>query len=157
MKRTLIIGLAGATAVLGFVGCGQDQAPAPAEPAQEVTAPAGETAVTDEALTPEDETKLIDQAIDAASDLSARVKEQADAAMDGVSDIAESTLEGVTEARDGIIAQAESLLGQAEALIGQERIDEARGLLEQLAAMKDSLSTEMRDRIERLEAMLQSE
>jgi hypothetical protein len=49
------------------------------------------------------------------------------------------------------------MIKELKTLIGEERREEARVMMDRLAAIRDSLSEELRDRIYRLQAMMPDE
>jgi predicted nucleic acid-binding protein len=77
-----------------------------------------------------------DQALDTDKEASARVEEEAAAAT-----------EAATKEVKGMIRELKTL-------IGEERMEEARVVMDRLAAIRDSLSEELQDRIDRLKAMM---
>jgi hypothetical protein len=79
---------------------------------------------------------LRDQALDTDKEESARVEEEAAAAT-----------EAATKEVKGMIRELKTL-------IGEERMEEARVVMDRLAAIRDSLSKELQDQIDRLNAMM---
>jgi hypothetical protein len=147
-------------AALGLMACGQDQAPPPAEqPAAPVTEQpaATETATPVVESAPTAQPTLMDQALEATKAMTERAQGQATEAVDALPALVDSVVSKATSASDAVADQAATLVEQVKTLISEERIAEARTDLARLEGIKDSLSAELQQELERLEAMLPAE
>jgi hypothetical protein len=95
----------------------------------------------------------MDHALEAAKDMTERAQKQATEAVDALPALVDSVVSEATSARD----QAATLVEQVKTLISEDRIAQARADLARLESVKGSLSAELQQEIERLEAMLPPE
>jgi hypothetical protein len=122
MKRHVLLAVIVSCTSVGLIACGQDQAPV-----EEAAAPTAE------------ESTMLDQAVDAATDT--------------VTEAAASAMEQAEDVRDRAETEAKEMIEQVKSLLAEDKEEMARELMDKLSATKDSLSDALRAEIERLEAM----
>ena len=147
--RPLDVMLLGTLLAFGLVACGQQQEPAPAPPPAETAPPAAPAAT--------EAPSLQERAMEAAESLSEQVEATAKAAADAVPGLTEAASEQAASLGAAATAQAQSLIEEVKTLIGEERMDRARALVDQLVNMRDSLSAELQEEVDRLQAMVSEE
>jgi hypothetical protein len=131
MHSRLLLALV-VTAAVGVNACGKSE-----EPAQEPKAP--ETGAVEEGRI------MVEKATEAAKEGAEKASEMTSAAMEKGAEMANAA-----------IAKSEELIQQANDYIDNKEFDLAKGVMEQLRKLRDSLPQSLREQVDKLEATLSS-
>ncbi len=88
------------------------------------------------------------------SDMADKAKDATSSAVESGKDMAETAKAKVGEVAGNLTAEADKLLTQAKEYIGQNKLDDASKVVDQLVAMKDKLPAEWQTKIDEVSKML---